>query len=73
MKGLSLPTTLGSYLRSLRKCQHKVSLDLMAERVGCCKSYLWDVENDRVMPTLIKSKAIAKNYKTSLNLMGKYV
>lgn len=70
---MSLPCTLGSYLRSLRLCQHKMSLEKMAEKCGTSKSYLWELENDRSMPTLSKSKAIAKAYKTSLNLMGKYV
>ena len=65
--------TLGEYLRGLRLCQNEMSLDRMAEKIGCSKSYLWDVENDRVMPTLSKSLAIAKHYKTSLNQMGKHL
>ena len=70
---MTLPCTLGAYLRSLRLCQNKTSLEAMAERCGCSKSYLWDVENDNIMPTLAKAKVMAKEYKTSLNLMGKYV
>lgn len=65
--------TLGKYLRGLRLCQKESSLDKMAVRVGCSKSYLWDVENDNVMPTLAKAAVIAKHYKTSLNQMGKYL
>lgn len=64
---------LGDYLRGLRLCQTKMTLDKMAEKVGCSKSYLWDVENNRVMPTLAKAAAIAKAYKTSLNQMGRYL
>lgn len=66
-------TGLGEYLYGLRKCQTKVSLERMAERVGCSKSYLWDVENNRSMPTLAMAVKIAKEYKTSLNQMGKHV
>lgn len=65
--------TLGEYLRSLRLCQNKASLGQMAVRVGCSKSYLWDGENDNIMPTLAKAANIAKAYKTSLNQMGKYL
>jgi transcriptional regulator with XRE-family HTH domain len=45
----------------------------MAQKVGCAKSYLWDVENDKVMPTLAKAAVIAVAYKTSLNQMGRYL
>ena len=65
--------TLGEYLRGLRLCQNEMSLDKMAEKIGCSKSYLWDVENDRVMPTLSKAAVMAKAYKTSLNQMGRYL
>jgi transcriptional regulator with XRE-family HTH domain len=65
--------TLGEYLRGLRLCQNEMSLDKMAEKVGCAKSYLWDVENDNVMPTLAKAAVMAKAYKTSLNQMGRYL
>jgi hypothetical protein len=65
--------TLGEYLRGLRLCQNKMSLGKMAEKIGCAKSYVSDVENDKVMPTLAKAALIAKQYKTSLNLMGKYL
>jgi transcriptional regulator with XRE-family HTH domain len=50
-----------------------MSLDKMAERIGCSKSYLWDVENDKTMPTLAKAAEMAKAYKTSLNQMGRYL
>ena len=65
--------TLGEYLYGLRLCQNEMSLGKMTEKIGCSKSYLWDVENDNVMPTLAKAVLIAKQYKTSLNLMGKYL
>jgi transcriptional regulator with XRE-family HTH domain len=65
--------TLGEYLRGLRLCRHEMSLDKMAEKIGCAKSYLWDVENDKVMPTLSKAALMAKHYKTSLNQMGRYL
>ena len=65
--------TLGEYLRCLRLCQADMSLDKMAQKIGCVKSYLWDVENDKVMPTLAKAALMAKHYKTSLNQMGKYL
>lgn len=66
-------TTLGGYLRSLRLCQDEISLDKMAKKIGCCKSYLSDVENNKIMPSLAKSVLIAKHYKTTLNLMSKYL
>ncbi len=65
--------TLGEYLRGLRLCQTDMSLEKMAEKIGCAKSYLSDVENDKTMPTLSKAAAMAKAYKTSLNQMGKYL
>ena len=65
--------TLGEYLRGLRLCQNEMSLERMAEKVGCAKSYLWDVENDKVMPTLAKAAVMARHYKTSLNQMGRYL
>ena len=65
--------TLGEYLRGLRLCQTDMSLEKMSEKIGCAKSYLSDVENDKIMPTLSKAAAMAKAYKTSLNQMGKYL
>ena len=65
--------TLGEYLRGLRLCQTDMSLEKMAEKIGCAKSYLSDVENDKIMPTLSKAAVMAKAYKTSLNQMGKYL
>jgi hypothetical protein len=65
--------TLGEYLRGLRLCQTNVSLEKMSVKIGCTKSYLSDVENDKIVPRLSKAKDIAKGYKTSLNQMGKYL
>ena len=65
--------TLGEYLRGLRLCQTDMSLEKMAEKIGCAKSYLSDVENDKIMPTLSKAAIMSKAYKTSLNQMGKYI
>jgi transcriptional regulator with XRE-family HTH domain len=65
--------TLGEYLRGLRLCQSDMSLEKMAQKVGCAKSYLSDVENDKVMPTLAKAAVMAAAYKTSLNQMGRYL
>lgn len=65
--------TLGEYLRGLRLCQNEMSLEKMADKVGCTKSYLWDIENDKSCPSLYKAALIAKAYKTSLNQMGKYL
>jgi transcriptional regulator with XRE-family HTH domain len=45
----------------------------MSVKIGCTKSYLSDVENDKIMPSLAKAGAIARAYKTSLNQMGKYL
>jgi transcriptional regulator with XRE-family HTH domain len=50
-----------------------MSLEKMSVKIGCTKSYLSDVENDKTMPSLVKAEAIARAYKTSLNQMGKYL
>ena len=71
--GISLPCTLGAYLKSLRKAMWKVSLEDMATRCGTSKSYMWELENDRFLPSLGKAKAIAKAYGTTLNKMGAFV
>ena len=60
-------------MRSLRLCQTDMSLEKMAAKVGCTKSYLSDMENGKLMPSLLKAVALAKAYKTSPNQMGKYV
>ena len=73
MKQALKKVTLGEYLRGLRLCQTDMSLEKMAEKIGCAKSYLLDIENDKTMPTLSKAAAMAKAYKTSLNQMGKYL
>jgi transcriptional regulator with XRE-family HTH domain len=73
MKQALKKVTLGEYLRGLRLCQTDMSLEKMAEKIGCAKSYLSDIENDKTMPTLSKAAAMAKAYKTSLNQMGKYL
>lgn len=65
--------TLGEYLRGLRLCQKEMSLEKMAEIMNCSKSYLSDIENNKIMPSLLKASIIAKFYKTSLNQMGKYL
>lgn len=63
---------LGTYLRGLRRAaKPKISLEAMANKIGCCKSYLWDVEADRVMPTLLMADKIAKSYKTTVSKMAK--
>ncbi len=67
------PLKLGEYLRFLRLHQNKISLEKMAEKIGCTKSYLWDVESNKTMPSLAKAVLIAKHYKTTLNLMVKYL
>jgi transcriptional regulator with XRE-family HTH domain len=65
--------TLGEYLRGLRLSQNEMSLGKMAEKIGCTKSYLWDVEHDKTMPSLAKAALIAHHYKTNLKLMTGYL
>lgn len=65
--------TLGEYLRGLRLRQNEMSLDKMAKKIGCTKSYLCDVENDKTMPSLAKAALIAHHYKTNLKLMIGYL
>lgn len=64
-------SNLGFYLRGLRKSMRKVSLDDMANAIGCSKSYLWEVETDRANPSLRLSIKIAKHYKTTVARMAK--
>lgn len=70
---LGIKPGLGEYLYGLRKCQSKMSLERMASKVGCSKSYLWDVENNRSEPSLSMAAKIAKAYHTSVGRMVKYM
>ena len=65
-------TGLGSYLRGLRKQQWKVSLDDMAYRVGCAKSYLWEIEAGGANPSLSLCIRLAKHYKTTVGKIAKH-
>lgn len=65
--------SLGVHLRSMRKKQWKVSLDDMALRCDCSKSYLWDIEHDNCMPSLLMASRIAKAYRTTLARMAKEI
>jgi len=64
---------LGAYLKGLRKAQWKVSLEEMARRIGCSKSYLWDLEDGRCTPSLEMSVRIAKKYKTTIGKMATHL
>lgn len=64
---------LGPYLRGLRKQQWKVSLDDMADRIGCAKSYLWQIEAGGGNPSLLLAMKIAKHYKTTVGQMAKHM
>ncbi len=63
---------LGSYLRGLRKQQWKVSLEDMAHRVGCAKSYLWQIEAGYSNPSLSLCIRLAREYKTTLGKIAKH-
>lgn len=66
--------SLGMHLHMSRlKIKHlkgTASLEEMARRIGCSKSFLSDVENDYSMPSLRMACLIAKAYKTTLNKMA---
>lgn len=64
---------LGPYLRGLRKQQWKVSLDDMANRIGCSKSCLWQIESGGGNPSLLLCIKIAKHYKTTVAQMAKHM
>ncbi len=70
-KLVSARYALGPYLRGLRKQQWKVSLDDMANRIGCAKSYLWEIECGGANPSLLLCMKIAKHYKTTVGQMAK--
>ena len=65
---------LGVHLHAQRiRIKHlkgSASLDVMAERIGCSKSFLSDVENNISVPSLEMAIRIAKAYKTTLNKMA---
>jgi transcriptional regulator with XRE-family HTH domain len=67
--------SLGMHLYTCRlKIKHlkgTASLEEMARRVGCSKSFLSDVENNVSTPSLMMAAMIAKAYKTTLNRMVK--
>lgn len=53
--------TLGAALRSMRK-QAKMTIDSAAAEIGCTKSSLWTLENDRGEPGLRVAANIAGAY-----------
>ena len=67
--------SLGLHLHACRlKIKHlkgTASLEEMARRVGCSKSFLSDLENNFCWPSLPMAIRIAKAYKTTLNKMAK--
>jgi transcriptional regulator with XRE-family HTH domain len=63
---------LGSYLLGLRKRQGKVSLEAMAHRVGCAKSYLWEIEAGGCNPSLSLCIRLAREYKTTVGKIAKH-
>jgi len=64
--------TLGDYLRSLR-LKRGLTYAQMAKEVGTSKSYIWEVENNISSPSLLKAKAMAVAYRTTLNKMCTFV
>lgn len=69
---LKLPAelgTLGQALRAMRKAS-KLSLDKAAASIGCSKSYLWEVENDKSEPSLRMATEIAGAYGVPLATMA---
>jgi transcriptional regulator with XRE-family HTH domain len=54
-------TTLGQMLKQCRK-DCKLSLDKAAKEIGCSKSYLWDVEADKVEPSLRMARQMSEAY-----------
>lgn len=68
--------TLGTHLREKRKAiklqfGKRLSIENMAELVPCSKSYLWAVEKDQTIPTLLLAKCIARAYKTTVAAMAR--
>ena len=69
---MSESSTLGSYLRELR-LKRGLNYAQMAKEVGTSKSYIWEIENNISSPSLLKAKAIALAYHTTLNKMCTFV
>ena len=61
--------TLGKYI-SERRDQKGLSLDRAADLIGCSKSYLWELEHDKSMPSLEIAAAIAFTLKGDIECMA---
>jgi transcriptional regulator with XRE-family HTH domain len=61
--------TVGEYIRSLRKGK-SMTLDQASNLIGCSKSYLWEVENGKSMPSLEIAAAISFALKGDMDVMA---
>lgn len=67
-----MPMEFGEFLRATRKAVH-YSLDTAAAKIGCSKSYLWELENGRCEPSLMLAKCVADAYGLALETLASYL
>jgi transcriptional regulator with XRE-family HTH domain len=62
--------SFGDYLKQRREC-HDLSLSCAAKLVGCTKTHLWELEQDRSQnPTIKVLLGLSRAYKTDLGLLA---
>lgn len=64
--------SLGDFLRVIR-LSSRLTLDSAASCIGCSKSYLWELENDRSEPSLSIAKRISTAYGIALDTLASRV
>ncbi len=67
-----MPSTFGEFLKRVRKSV-SFSLDAASDAIGCSKSYLWEMENDRSEPSLRMASDISKTYGVELITLASYL
>lgn len=67
-----MPMEFGAFLKATRKAV-RYSLDSAAEKIGCSKSYLWQLENGRSEPSLMLAKCIGEAYGLALETLASYL
>ena len=67
-----MPMEFGEFLKATRKAV-RYSLDTAAEKIGCSKSYIWELENGRSEPSLMMAKCIGEAYGLALETLASYL
>jgi len=67
-----MPMEFGEFLKATRKAA-RYSLDVASEKIGCSKSYLWELEKGRSEPSLTMAKCIGEAYGLALETLASYL